>query len=246
MAAWSGPGTARLRVMSDISPQFNSAPAGRALEHVVNELQRAISNGELVPGQKLPAEPQLAIQLGVSRSALREALKALELSGYLRVRRGYGGGTFIAAAEPAEFTVVPAPAIPTLRVSLRELAEVRSALEPAAAARAIPPGFDRLLALHACNRDLRDQSDHPGRILESVVQFHEAVAHASRNPVFIALLESLRPLMYRSMKANARLPAWRAMCQDDHEAITDHIASGAAGSAAQLMRNHVAREADLE
>ncbi len=231
--------------MPETSAQFHPAPPGRALEHVVNELQRTISNGELVPGQKLPAEPQLAIQLGVSRSALREALKALELSGYLTVRRGYGGGTFIAEAEPAEFTVVPAPAIPTLRVSLRELAEVRSAIEPAAAALAAPPRFDRLIALHACNRDLRDQSDQPGRILASVVQFHQAVAHACGNPVFIALLEGLRPLMYRSMKANARLPAWRAMCQEDHEAIVDHIASGAADSAAHLMRIHVAREADL-
>ncbi len=212
----------------------------------MNELQRTISNGALAPGQKLPAEPQLAIQLGVSRSALREALKALELSGYLKVRRGYGGGTFIAAAEPIEFTVVPAPAIPTLRVTLRELAEVRAALEPAAAARSTPPQFDRLIALHACNRDLRDQSDHPGRILASVVQFHLAVAHASGNPVFVALLEGLRPLMYRSMKANARLPAWRAMCQEDHEAITDHIAAGAAESAAKAMRIHVAREADVD
>jgi GntR family transcriptional repressor for pyruvate dehydrogenase complex len=226
--------------------QFSPAPAGRALEHVVNELQRAISNGDLVPGQRLPAEPQLAVQLGVSRSALREALKALELSGYLKVRRGYGGGTFIAAAEPAEFRVVPAPAIPTLRVSLRELAEVRAAFEPAAAALCAPARFDRLVALHGCNRDLRDQPHNPGRILASVVQFHMALAHACGNPVFVAVLEGLRPLMYRSMKDNARLVTWRAMCQEDHEAIVNHIASGAAELAAQLMRVHVAREVDGE
>src|SRR5256885_11752125 len=82
----------------------------RHFELIEASIRREIYNGSLVPGQKLPNEFELARQFNVGRSAVREALKVLELAGLLVVRRGYNGGTFVApphfeeASEPINLT----------------------------------------------------------------------------------------------------------------------------------------------
>src|SRR3989440_12873486 len=71
----------------------------RNFELIEASIRREIYNGSLVPGQKLPNEFELARQFNVGRSAVREALKVLELAGLLVVRRGYNGGTFVAPPD---------------------------------------------------------------------------------------------------------------------------------------------------
>src|SRR6266849_8883802 len=71
----------------------------RNFEIIEANIRREIYNGTLVPGQKLPNEFELARQFNVGRSAVREALKVLELAGLLVVRRGYNGGTFVAPPD---------------------------------------------------------------------------------------------------------------------------------------------------
>src|SRR5579885_1247938 len=71
----------------------------RNFEIVEASIRREIYNGTLAPGQKLPNELELARQFNVGRSAVREALKVLELAGLLVVRRGYNGGTFVAPPD---------------------------------------------------------------------------------------------------------------------------------------------------
>ncbi len=212
---------------------------------MVGELRRAVERGELAPGQKLPAEPALAAEFGVSRSSLREALKALQLSGYLEVRRGYGGGTFVALPEAEEFMVVPAPAVPTLAVSARQLMDVRLAIEPHAASLAVTANLERRLALQAAEAEGAAVDDHPARALAAIVKFHIAVAQAAENPVFVIILEGLRPLMYRSMNALVQRAGWRTDCFQDHADILHHIEAGDGEAAAAAMRGHLAMEASL-
>src|SRR5438067_13722400 len=71
----------------------------RNFEIIEASIRREIYNGRLAPGQKLPNEFELARQFNVGRSAVREALKVLELAGLLVVRRGYNGGTFVAPPD---------------------------------------------------------------------------------------------------------------------------------------------------
>jgi GntR family transcriptional repressor for pyruvate dehydrogenase complex len=221
--------------------RFRALPARRSLEHVVSEIRRAIVNGSLAPGQRLPTETELASQLGVSRPALREALKALELSGYLEVRRGYGGGTFVIEPQAEEFTVIPAPALPRLSVTQEELRDVRFAVEPVAARRAVRAKMEQLAAMQACNAALR-RSGQPARVLAAVVQFHLLVATAACNQVFVSLLEALRPLMYRALNEPAQDARWRRACLRDHETICDLLAAGDGEGAEGAMREHLRRE----
>src|SRR5215472_7357416 len=103
----------------------------RLFEQVANLLETEIGSGRLRPGQQLPAESELARQLDVGRSAVREALKTLELKGLLEVRRGYGGGTFV--RHPAADAAHELHANPGLDSDVYEVLTVRGLLEPAAA-----------------------------------------------------------------------------------------------------------------
>ncbi|MFC4535830.1 FadR/GntR family transcriptional regulator [Sphaerisporangium dianthi] len=74
--------------------------AGNAFEETVERLLQAIKLGVVAPGDKLPAERELAVQLGISRVTLREAIRALQEAGYLDVRRGRYGGAFVVYEPP--------------------------------------------------------------------------------------------------------------------------------------------------
>jgi GntR family transcriptional regulator, transcriptional repressor for pyruvate dehydrogenase complex len=221
---------------------FQPAGGGRRSDHVVREIRKAIVRRELRPGQKLPPEQDLARQFGVSRSALREALRSLELSGYLSVRRGYGGGTFVSEPVEEEFTTVPRPAVPTLSVSPPQLLEVRLAVEPPAARLATAGRLEDLLALHeAISRASREDA-RPAALLAALVDFHVAVARASRNSVFAAVIEGLRPAMYRALNGPVQGEEWRAACIADHEEIVREIESGDGERAERAMLRHLRGE----
>src|SRR5215468_5778597 len=99
-------------------------------DQVARSLLAAIRLHEYLPGQRLPPERELCLQLGVNRTALREGLRWLEQQRYVEVRRGKYGGTFVLPPPVAA-------ALEHLRQSadeLRQLFEYRRAIEPAAAA----------------------------------------------------------------------------------------------------------------
>lgn len=75
--------------------------AGNAFEETVERLLTAIRLGVVAPGERFPPEREFAAQLGISRITLREALRALQQSGYVECRRGRLGGTFVTAAPEA-------------------------------------------------------------------------------------------------------------------------------------------------
>ncbi|MFI6500939.1 FadR/GntR family transcriptional regulator [Nonomuraea typhae] len=74
--------------------------AGNAFEETVERLLQAIKLGVVAPGEKLPPERELAVQLGISRVTLREAIRALQDAGFLDVRRGRYGGAFVTYVPP--------------------------------------------------------------------------------------------------------------------------------------------------
>jgi GntR family transcriptional regulator, transcriptional repressor for pyruvate dehydrogenase complex len=222
---------------------FQPAGGGRRSDHVVREIRKAMVRGELRPGEKLPPEQELARELGVSRSALREALRSLELSGYLSVRRGYGGGTFVSEPVEEELTTVPRPSVLTLSVSAPQLRDVRLTIEPQAARLAASGRLEDVLALHeAIGRASRDDV-RPAALLAALVDFHVAVARASGNPVFAAVMEGLRPAMYRTLKAHVEgEPSRAAACLAEHEGVVRAIESGQGDRAEQAMLAHLGSE----
>jgi GntR family transcriptional repressor for pyruvate dehydrogenase complex len=224
---------------------FSPVGTRRHFEVVIEALRKAIASGDLQPGDRLPAEPALAEEFAVSRSVLREALKVLELSGDVTVRRGYGGGTFIAEPGVAEeHAPVPVHGIGTVALSPAQLLDVRLALEPAAArVAAVHGGQDARMLREAVN-DIELLDARPAHVLAADVGFHVAVAEATGNPVFAMTLRGLRPVAYRALNEVAQLPAWRERAREDHERIAFEIARRNADLAETLMRSHIEAEAD--
>src|SRR5436309_15611314 len=148
----------------------------RHFELIEASIRREIYNGALVPGQKLPNEFELARQFNVGRSAVREALKVLELAGLLVVRRGYNGGTFVA---PPDFEEASESITLTFRLgetTVDQLIEAALVIEVRAA---------ELTARRASDLEIDDlqeivqhieQCVHlPARYLTGIVDFHLSV-----------------------------------------------------------------------
>ncbi|MGE0295728.1 FadR/GntR family transcriptional regulator [Pseudonocardia sp.] len=194
---------------------FEPIGVGRGFEKIVASLRGAIVRGDLPTGHRLPSEPELATQLGVSRPMLREALKALEVSGYLEVRRGYGGGRFVAAPEPEEFHAITTAPLSTLNVEPRHVMDVRLAIEPWAARLAAQARDANDLARAV--RKLGLAGNRPARTVQAIVAFHLALVESSANPVFVAVYQSLRAPIAMSLGERVRDARW---CADVKERLT--------------------------
>src|SRR4051795_13353110 len=83
-----------------VAAVFEPVQTATTFEETVERLGTAIRLGLLAPGERLPPERDLAEQLGIARSTLRQALASLTESGHLVAQRGRGGGTFVSAAPP--------------------------------------------------------------------------------------------------------------------------------------------------
>src|SRR6478735_6436003 len=131
---------------------FRPVRAGNAFEETVERLLCAIKLGFIAQGETLPPERELAVQLDISRVTLREAIRALQESGYVESRRGRYGGTFVNETLPTS--------TPTRNVTAAEIDDVltmRHVLEvgaaEAAAARALSPGEREYLCAHLADTE---------------------------------------------------------------------------------------------
>ena len=207
---------------------------------VANLLESEIGAGRLQPGQQLPTESELARQLDVGRSAVREALKTLELKGLLEVRRGYGGGTFVRLPVPDD-----APhelhTNPGLGSDVYDVLMVRTLLEPTAAR----------LAAHRCGEEARSHLDQlvrlerasqgrPAVFIDHAAAVHLRLAELSGNAVLRTMIESLRPVIRRDLNTVLHVPRGCQAVIGGHELLVGAVGRGEARSAESAMRSHLA------
>ncbi len=213
-------------------------------EQLALQLEKAIHAQQHRPGQRLPPERAWALQLGVSRAALREALGLLTERGLL-VRR-HGAGTWVAErsderrADPWKQMLQRQPLMQADLLEFREMLEVRCA--ELAAQRAGPEDIARLTERHDAVQAAYAQEDR-GRQVRADVAFHRAVADATRNPVFSYLVASLLEMMHEHVLLSiAQLdPASAASRQlrQQHGALYQRIVAGDAAGAARSARRHI-------
>ena len=180
---------------------FTPVQTRRTFEEAADQIAEKVRTGELRTGDRLPGERSLAEQMQISRPTLREAVKVLVEAGVLEVRRGPGGGMYVAT------DVVPTDLV-RHSASLR-LAEIAAVLE---ARRMLEPRVAQLAAERATEEDfaamersieaMRRIVDggwhqrHEDRFLQLDVQFHLALARASGN----ATVESLMRVLFRQLE----------------------------------------------
>jgi GntR family transcriptional repressor for pyruvate dehydrogenase complex len=193
----------------------------------IERIREQISSGALGPGSKLPPEAELAKALGVSRSSVREAVKALVHARVLDVRQG--DGTYVTSLEPRLLLDGLSLAVELIQDhQLLEVMEVRRLLEPGATALAasrISPADlevlrDRLDLMRACASDAE-------KLVEHDASFHDRVMAATGNQTLESVLRGLST-------ATMRARIWRAAVESgaaantvaQHEDIYRALASG--------------------
>jgi GntR family transcriptional repressor for pyruvate dehydrogenase complex len=208
---------------------------------VVEQLTDHIRNGELHPGDKLPTETEIMVEQGVSRSVVREAISRLQAAGLVETRHGIG--TFV-LPPPAVLGIDPAT-VTTVR-DVIALLELRIGLETEAAGLAAARRTDDQLAEVRAALAALQQAAHRGEdTVELDQRFHLAIAEASGNEYFSAILQHLGAnIIPRARINSARLThadpaAYMEQVGREHEQLVDAIARGDAESARAAMRLHI-------
>jgi GntR family transcriptional repressor for pyruvate dehydrogenase complex len=203
---------------------------------VADHLRLLIHRGEVGPGDRLPAERELAGQLGVARISLREAIKVLQNDGYVQVRRGAHGGTYV-----TELDVPVARWRARMRTESGEFDDIvdfRVALEAEAARLAAARRTDEdLAAMQAAIGDLAAASGRAAfRLADS--RFHAALARAAGNTRLVGAIEAARADLFAT---HDLLPYVNPIQESvrDHRAIHAAIEAGDPDAAAAATREHI-------
>jgi GntR family transcriptional repressor for pyruvate dehydrogenase complex len=184
-------------------------------DEAILRIKEMIVSGELRAGERLPREADLAERLGLSRSSLREAVKALSVLRILDVRQG--DGTYVTRLEPRQLLETLSFVVDFHRGdTVRELLEVRRILEPAAAAMAAQRADEQTVTRLF---DLCDRADHvsPAELGRLDGEFHRLIAEASGNTYLARLLDSLSG-------STGRTRIWDdgAHDGDGHQTLAEH------------------------
>lgn len=209
-------------------------------DEAILKIKEMILNGRLKAGQRLPPEKELSEQLGLSRSSLREAVKALEIIRVLDVRRG--DGTYVTSLEPRLLTEAMSFIVDLHQdTSVLELFEVRRILEPAAAAIAAGRISEDQLARLKASMAAVGTDTSVEELVRHDLEFHGIVAQAAGNAYLASLLEGLS-------SGTVRARIWRGLTQeraitrtlDEHAAIAEALGRGDSELARALLTVHVA------
>ena len=232
-------------------------PAGRKVRNNAIQIARTtlteaafeqiisfVVNGLWRPGDRLPPERELCQQLGIARTSLREALKAMELIGMLNSR--VGDGTFV--CDRSEFLSRPLlwALTGTDHVELRNIMEARLLVEKDLAALAAERGTpEEIEAIERTIPRMREAIGQGHSILEVDMAFHLAVARAAHNDVLLNAVQLLRNLLRHWISLKLQIPAVPALVLEQHEAIYAGIASRQPDVARKAMWDHLQNTAIL-
>jgi DNA-binding FadR family transcriptional regulator len=208
-------------------------------EETVERLGTAIRLGLLAPGTRLPAERDLAGQLGISRSTLRMALTTLVQSGHLVARRGRAGGTFVAEEPPI---APPGPGEPLLSEQACAVLDYRVAVEAGAALlaseRATGADLERLDA-HVARMAVTEGAHFPV-YRRADVRFHIGLAEAAHSPRLVAAMTEVQGQMTDLIGLIPHPDEVLTRSNAQHERLMALLRRHEAGAAVELIREHCA------
>jgi GntR family transcriptional regulator, transcriptional repressor for pyruvate dehydrogenase complex len=176
---------------------FKTVKADKISESIIQQVREAIFAGLLKPGDKLPSERELVTTFGVSKATMREALRSLEVLGFLDIRQGVSGGAFVTAINMTKARELFTNILHFKNLSLKNLTEVRFVLEAhtaSTAAKTIKPAdLKRLKTLVDQARTDLAQNDL-SRLRFNELEFHRIIGSACGNPLlgfFVDLVHNL-------------------------------------------------------
>ena len=205
---------------------------------IADRLTELIAQRRFLPGEKLPSEPELAQELQVSRTTLREALRILTTRGLVEVRRGVG--TFVTESKSvhADYDVLK---IQNTNVSTKDLYEMRLMFEPQAAYYACLRASDEELETIFRYGDLDEEMIRRRDPLwdEAEQKFHNSIASATHNQFITALLPIFNRAIHQGIILANESPEVSEMTLHDHRVLMDYLKERNPEGAKTAMYLHI-------
>ncbi|MGA9640043.1 MAG: FadR/GntR family transcriptional regulator [Terriglobales bacterium] len=220
-------------------PAYRAVKTSRLFEQIVRQVEDSILNGQLKPGDQLPAERDLAQRFGVSRTAVREAVKTLREKGLVEAYSGRGtfitNGTSQAIRQSLDLMI---------RINQQEgsahLAELRQVLEPEIAALAATRIEEQLVSTMREAVAIMDRNlDDPDAFVEADLDFHLALAEAVGNPLILSMLDSIVGLLREQRARIFTIAGGPERGQFHHKRILAAIEKRDPEKARDAMRAHL-------
>jgi GntR family transcriptional repressor for pyruvate dehydrogenase complex len=218
---------------------YKAVQTSRLYEHIVRQIEESITRGVLKPGDQLPAERELAQQFGVSRTAVREAVRVLNEKGLVEAYSGRGtfvtNGTSQAIRQSLDLMI---------KIGQQEgsgsLAEVREVLEPGIAALAAERAGQSDIAALREAVDVMDRSRHDAdAFIEADLDFHLALAEAAGNPLILSLIDSIVGLLREQRMRTYYVGGGPERGQYHHKRILDAVEHHDPERARETMCEHM-------
>lgn len=224
---------------------FREVRQNKVALDIIRQVRQTILEGKLRPGDRLPPEKELVTNFGVSKHSLREAFRALEVMGFLSIRKGSGGGAVVLEVDMKTTRDSIFNFLYFQNVSVKQISEVRRIFEPHLARVAThlmsDEALDRLKLTHECCQDALSRGEN---IYKHEIEFHRVLAEACGNPVFELIQDFVNSLL-GDLKRDLR-PGLGFLQEvlAAHDRILDAVQAGDADRAAKEMYRHVCEVED--
>lgn len=224
-------------VKTDLAPENGHS---RVFERVREAVLHGIREGDLVPGDRLPSERELSSRFSISRSAVREALRTLEISGVLRFEKGQSGGAFVRESSADGISRSFRDMVILGRMPLSDLMTVRRSLLvlaiELATERAAEDDFDRLDA--SIDRMIAAIATGDNRAsVVPIMEFNRLLGRISQNPVLELVVDMVSKIMTELLQ-ELQLPTSIDLVSP-RRAIVSHMRRGEAEAAKNILADHL-------
>jgi GntR family transcriptional repressor for pyruvate dehydrogenase complex len=219
---------------------FTPIEKRRAFEAVSDKIKGLIFDGTLKVGNRLPSETDLANQFKVGRQTVREALRLLELSGFITIKKGGEGGPTISNTILDTISDLLLDAIRMRTISIDELTTARIEIEKIMLEYVIRNADDAdVKGLQENVRKAKEKIRNNNLAVDDNIQFHKMLAEASKNRLFVIIVESLMVVvgdflsrLKPDLKKSSRVV-------EDHEKLLSAIKAGQKSEAITLLERHL-------
>jgi len=211
------------------------------VDAVMERLRESIERGDLSSGDRLPTEPELVSQLGVSRTVLREAIKRLQAIGLVCIKRGVG--TYVADRDNLRNSVrLMRSAMGLSAAELLHFVELREAIEAHAARRAATlAGEQDVAELDSLCAQMEDQREdqRDQQAIQTDMRFHLRMVAVSGNKLMLSVLEILQEFILEGMRRTTPLPQQWPLSRRIHMALVDAIRTHDPDAAQNAIYDHM-------
>lgn len=232
------------------TPRFEAVRSARAFEEIADQIRAELAQGRLKVGSRLPAERTLAVQFGVSRNTLREALRSLEHSGLVRLQKGASGGAFISEGSGLAISNSLMDLYHVGSITPDQLTQARIWLESVIVREACERATaDDLAALEKNIEEAArasEEGDFPRRA-ELHFDFHRTLAKMSGNPIMVIMMNGLLAVLanfVRSIGAYENdfvLPSRKRFMKHMHAKNADAAVAEMEASLKRLQQAYLSR-----